>query len=133
MGRKKEGHGQNPTVGEPTDIPIGVQLPTPLGAQQYLAKDTPGFGTDLIRAEITENAADQPGGTEAKGKPDRHRSSPHKVLPLQGLTSNQTQFWCPGCLEGSKSGPAQCCGENFTEENSSTYESTVETPSPSLQ
>lgn len=83
MGRKKEGYGQNPTIGEPTDIPIGVQLPTPQDAHQYPAKDTSGFGTDLIRVDITENAADQQGGTEAEGKPDRHRSS----LPLHpGLT-----------------------------------------------
>lgn len=47
------------------------------GARQCPAKGTPGLGRDLIRAETTENAADQQGGTEAEGKPDRHRPSLH--------------------------------------------------------
>lgn len=51
IGRKREGYEQNPTVDEPTDLPVGIQLPAPLGAQQYPAKDTPRLGTDLISRE----------------------------------------------------------------------------------
>lgn len=56
-------------------------------AQQHPAKDTPGFGTDLARADITEDAADQKEGTKAEGKPEKHKSTLHEVLPFHpGLT-----------------------------------------------
>lgn len=78
-----------------------------------------------------KNSADQQGETEAAERPDWHRSGLREGLGLYpGLTQNQTQFCCPGCSEGTKSGPTWCCGENFTGENSSTHGSTLERTQP---
>lgn len=118
--------------------PIGVHLPTLLGAHQCSAKGCTWIGIDYgwDWNDNSEAEGDTCPAGRYWGRRKVHQGAGIFCIKLylcKGLTWNLVQFWHPACSEGSKSRPSQCCDENFTGENSSTAKSTLETPALILQ